>query len=272
MGKKIALFLITVALVLTSGILAVSADEGNAVPSITAKDAPTVVVHGGGSGSAESIAADIVYRKTGAVYKSLTDTEVHILSYADRENVSDAFSEEERKAITENLEKAYDEIVKSSDLGELNKDLDDAAKIYGKDYNATGLVAYQLFDLSITEEYRKELEENDELALRVTFNKEFTAAGTLPLVIHRNDGKWEVLSAEDVVLEEDGTFTVFFDDLCPVSFLKADQSRLTDQPHRGFHPVLIVLFWLWILLLLIVLAIYLYRRYRKKKREQAENG
>lgn len=131
-----------------------------------------------------------------------------------------AFAKRAGTEVQENLEAAYNEILKADTLADLDDDMAEAAEESKMDLEK--LVVRDLVDITLDPEYDAVLnEEENYIALTFELN---LAEGEKLIVMTRTveeDGEidWEVISGDEILYNADGTVTVAFEELCPVAFV-----------------------------------------------------
>lgn len=181
------------------------------------------------------------------------------------------------------LEQAYGEIQNAASLSALCPELDTLAQLIDPEYTAENLVVSELFDLTLV---NHTLDENHVLFVRMKSATQFD--GHAPIVIHRTEAGWQAVPADRIDMLRDGTFTVEFDELCPVAILKVAPAYEpdTEKDHCLAGLLCFDLFgglfctcWLFlgilffiILLLIAVCIAFAYRKNAlKKKLEDKSN-
>lgn len=218
--KKIT-SLILVALLVIGMCIPCFADEAF-TPSATTKSAPELTPISKDDPDTIAIIYDTLNDQTPFpdydLIKKLSNVELSITAYADRATASDK--------IRTDLETAYTEILDAKSMSEICADLDTIAKSIHSTYTADNFVATDLFDLTLTNDV---LDDTHVLYVRLRSVTDFGDQN--PVVIHRTDAGWKAVPADKVVKLEDGSFTVEFDELCPVVLLKVVHTEVEDEKH-----------------------------------------
>ena len=222
--KKIALYVLTFALVITMGVVAVCADEF--VPSIEVKEAPDVVASEGVAAVISGSGADI----------NVTESELTITSLSTAKDGTDE--------ISKTLVDAYNDIKSVERVEDKVNGLEKVAEELGIE-NATFSVA-NIFDVSVTAEQKASLGAKDTF-ITVVFTNEIKATQDNLIVAHMVNDKWVTVDAEKVKVTAD-TITVDFDDLCPVMFITAAEGEPVVTPDAGNGWVV------WVIIAVVVVA------------------
>lgn len=128
------------------------------------------------------------------------------------------------------LNTAYYELTHAKKLSDLCSDLDEIAASLKTGADSSSLVAYELFDIAISARF---LELYSDGVISITFKVENYYGDNNPVVIHRRagaDSDWVAVALDKVVANDDGTFTVNFNGLCPVAFLAVSDELATVKP------------------------------------------
>ena len=238
--KKNVLLVLTIALVLAMGVVAVCADEF--VPSIEVKEAPDVVAP-----------ADVSEGVVAVIYSGDADVEV-----AEGELVITSLSSAKEKddEISKALVEAYNDVKGVENVEDKVDGLEKAAKSLGFE-NASFSVA-NIFDVSVGDKHEGVLGEKDTYITVVFTNDIKATQGTLA-VAHMVDGKWVTVDAENVKVTEE-TITVNFDDLCPVMFINlAEGEPVTPDAGNGW------IVWVVVAVVIAAAAVVAVLFFKKKK-------
>lgn len=156
---------------------------------------------------------------------SISKKDVYITSYVDRLNFSNEIDVSVSKKIAENLEKAYNEITNCNNLDEIFKNLEEYIKEKYPNKTINDFVVTDLFDVSVSEKYLAEFNDNEKRYIRFSFEGSYTENTILPLVLHRNEQTNNWLAARQVFITSDGKLCIDLDSLCPVVFLTLKQEE-----------------------------------------------
>lgn len=128
------------------------------------------------------------------------------------------------------LNTAYYELTHAKKLSDLCPALDEIAASLKSGADSSALVAYELFDIAISARF---LELYSNGVISITFKAENNYGDNNPVVIHRHAGAdpdWVAVALDKVVANDDGTFTVSFNGLCPVAFLAVSDELAAVKP------------------------------------------
>lgn len=258
MMKKCGIVLLTLWMMLMMALPCFAAAD-SFTPSVTRKGAPELVVreYTDSHGITERYIAEVIFRKTGNDLIRVPVPDARIIPYAERESAG--------KTIRIELERAYEEVIGAESFRKLNRNIARIVRRIDPRADSDRLVAYELFDLTLSDEYR-DLLSDENVFVRFTLDAGLRPDETPPIVMHRSgtSGKWLVVDPEDVTNNGDGTMTVDFPELCPILFLRIAEG--TAKP--SVCPLLMIL----LLIFLIVLCIVVLRTaFRKKKSRSGES-
>lgn len=215
------------------------------VPSVTTGGAPdivTSVVDG------QEIAGQILDQGGNPVENILPGC-IYSYDLQDALDENSTISEATKKMMNDLFNQFKNGQIKLSDVLPALNDL--VANEFGEGNNADNLVVRDLFLANL-------IHDDCIQALKVVGNKaQLTFKTNIPKdtflkVAYLVDGKWEL--AEDVVINEDGTVTALFEDLCPIIFLVPGEMNEAPKPFN----------WLPIVIgMAIVCAGYVYSKKKK---------
>ena len=169
---------------------------------------------------------------------------VKVVAYADRSTLP--------TAAKETIETAYAEIVSSSDLGELNADLDAIAKNFG--VNSTDFAVSDLFEVYYVGCDSHNAHGSFTITIKPGVISNFVG------LIHYTNSEWDFV--EDVEIE-DGELTFTVDSLSPFAIVVHNGSIVEPEKTSWFDIFLIILFCLIVLLIIIFLIIIIIRKKRE---------
>lgn len=137
------------------------------------------------------------------------------------------------KDISDALNKAYDQIKNSDSVGDLpagngntiEDDINDA--LAGSGLTADDMVVRDLFDVSLTDEYKNQITNGN--YLEVTFDLGLKPGQTLIVLQSSDKENWEVLDPSNVIINEDGSVTVRLYKLGVLAFL-VDGTEIIIDP------------------------------------------
>lgn len=251
--KKLALCLMTTVLCLCTLCVPVMAEpESTFVPSVSAEGVPgivTTMVDG------QEVVGYIVNSADGTKLSTVYPGCLYIISLEEAQDENSKLHHATRQTLIDLYNMFLNrDIILSEDLEELNALV---AEEFGEGNNADNMVLRDLFLMDVTHKECKDWLVKEGTTLDVTFEMD-VEAGTFLQVATYIDGKWELVEKvvnhnEDDDLENDGTVTVTFEDLCPVVFLVPGEMNQPTFP------------WYWILIvLLIALGGYIVSKKGKK--------
>lgn len=232
-NMKRVLSVLVVVFVLATAALPCAAATGVFAPSVTRKGAPEIVTHdipGGG----ECIADLVDSKDDGTVIHTPKDYLI-VTPYGEKDDAPNI-------GIKNMLEDAYSDIGDIESIPELDKELDKRAAELRPDADSGDLVAYELFNIAFITEQGEYFEKSGKQMLRVVFDTDTKDEETKPIIIYKPEGSdWMVVDSENVVLNDDGTITVYFESVGTVVFLRLSSESEDTGISRNFYIWLIIL-------------------------------
>lgn len=268
--KKI-LSILMVMLFIVSMMLPFAAGDDSFTPSVEKKEAPELVEKeytNPSTGSSIRYVADILFNhdEMEIDIDRVPVPDVWVTAYGEKDAASET--------VKTDLEIAYEEVSRVSSFTELNPDIERVVHEINPKADVDSLVAYELFDLTLSDEYMELLLESGNNMARFTMDIGLRPDEPAPIVMHRSktSGKWLVVEPKYVKNNGDGTVTIDFFELCPVIFLRVTAE--TSGGSEGFRISLltIILLLLILILLLIILHLAISLRKAKKRLEKAEEA
>lgn len=132
------------------------------VPSIEAKDNPTLISQVDSKGNQ---VGGIIYDSNGNEVVGIPEDAIIITSYANADSASDE--------IKQALESAYDRIIKTGNMGSLVGNLQDYMSKNYPDIDIDDLLVSQLFDIRLKDEYSKYLVNGAYLEVKLDLSESF---------------------------------------------------------------------------------------------------
>ena len=173
-------------------------------PSVEQKPAPQVKVD---TVDEKGDPAILIYDEKDEVTHTTEVPNLVVVPYAERETAAPSMEEA--------LNSAYEQIDKAENLGVLVPELNDAAKEAG--VAVEDLVVRDLFDMALDQESLDVLKESGNYVV-IKFELAL-AEGEQLFVLQNLEGEnWQMIPADLVVVNDDGTVSVTFYDLAPVAF------------------------------------------------------
>lgn len=200
--KKLAVFMLAMALAVSTSISAMASDF---TPSVQGKNAPDVVITEDENGN--EVVANII-DESGDVIEQVYTTEITITPVSK----SDEAPEEIKGA----LDKAYQQINSAASLTELVPEMPEFLGNISDDLIVENLVVRDLFDVTVDEETKALLEAGNSIQLSFKLG---VAADEFVVCLHNySEDLWEVIDNDKVKNNGDGTVTVEFTSLSPIAF------------------------------------------------------
>ncbi len=251
MKKKISILLLTAALLCVG---AVPAFADNFTPSVTQKEAPTIVPMKEADG--KEVAA-IIYDKDNNEIRGISADEITVTPLSEREKASET--------VKESLDKAYADIEGAKSLKDLCPEVVTTLSGITDEVKVEDLVVRDLFDVEIPEEDEELLQQaGNHLTLKFDLGIEQDAL--LMAMVNCDGTKWEMVDQKGIVINSDGTVTVTFDKFCPVAFI-TDGSAVSIDPNGPSSPQTSdISFWPAAGVALIAVICGLILVYRKNKK------
>ena len=217
--KKLAVFMLAMALAVSTSISAIAAGF---TPSVQGKDAPDVVITEDENGN--EVVANII-DESGDVIEQVYTTEITITPVSK----SDEAPEEIKGA----LDKAYQQIKSAASLTELVPEMPEFLKNISDDLTVENLVVRDLFDVTVDAETKALLEAGNSIQLSFKLG---VAADEFVVCLHNySEDLWEVIDNDKVKNNGDGTVTVEFTSLSPIAF--AVQNTKGNAPVKALDSV-----------------------------------
>lgn len=205
--KKLAVFMLAMALAVSTSISAMAAGF---TPSVQGKDAPDVVtkIVISEDGSLKKYSGQVV-DKNGKVVKNVENKKIVITPVSKVKKAP--------KAIKTELEKAYKQIKEAKSLKDLVPDIDKHLKSLSKTLKVENMVVRDLFDVTIDQETEKLLKNGN--SVQLTFKLDIKATDKVVCLYQDNDGKWKAIDKSRVKNNKDGTVTVNITESGPIAFV-----------------------------------------------------
>ena len=205
--KKLAVFMLAMALAVSTSI---SAMATSFTPSVQGKDAPDVVTKTviSKDGSIKKYSGQVV-DKNGKVVKNVENKKIIITPVSKAKDAS--------KAIKTELETAYKQIKEAKSLKDLVPDIDKHLKSISNTLKVENMVVRDLFDVTIDQETEKLLKNGN--SVQLTFKLDVKATDKVVCLYQDNEGKWKAIDKSRVKNNKDGTVTVNITESGPIAFV-----------------------------------------------------
>lgn len=187
---------------------------------------------------------EIDYSKTSVIdatgnLSTITENDAHIMSMnkidsstEEGKNLADAFEEiklfSENNGEVTNFEKALDELLTSNKMSD--KD--------GKQINANEMAVRDLFDVTISDDLKKVLDNGGSVTMnfKANLNK-----NDIVSVMHQNTitKEWIGLDSKEVKVNEDGSVNATFDSFCPITILVYNPEIASGAPVKAVEQILV---------------------------------
>lgn len=218
--KKIIGILMAVVLTVSLSVPALAVDF---VPSVEQKGAPTVQEV---PDKQEELAAAIIHDEEKEEIISVPESHLIITPISE--------ADEAPAEIRDPLKAAYVQITQVEALSELVPEIISALKEHHEEVTEEDVVVRDVFDVTVVGDYEEHLEVVGHL-ITVRFELGL-APDALLLVLHNHEGsEWEIISSDRVVINEDGSVDVTFEDLSPIVFV-VDGAVVTPDPDGPQSP------------------------------------
>lgn len=220
--KKLAVFMLAMALAVSTSISAMAAGF---TPSVQGKDAPDVVtkIVISEDGSLKKYSGQVV-DKNGKVVKNVENKKIVITPVSKAKKAP--------KAIKTELEKAYKQIKEAKSLKDLVPDIDKHLKSLSKTLKVENMVVRDLFDVTIDQETEKLLKNGN--SVQLTFKLDIKATDKVVCLYQDNDGKWKAIDKSRVKNNKNGTVTVNITESGPIAFVVEKQNTVRKTLGSAF--------------------------------------
>lgn len=218
-GKKV-LAVLTAAFLSLSMTTAAAASQF--VPSIEAKDSPQII-------QIQNLAGEwvdaIIYDKNGNEVASAYSNQLIVTPYAKKDQAN--------QTIKSYLEHAYDD-AKTDDIGQLSQGVDAYLAANGNGLTQNDLIISEVFDASLVDSLDNLLDGSG-TQVSITFKTTIKKGSFLMVMINcniLNGGTWDIIPAENITWNDDGTVTILFPHLCPILFITSSDTitPASDSP------------------------------------------
>ena len=139
--------------------------------------------------------------------------------------------DEAPQAIKETLEWAYEDIKSKTSLSELSAadEINSALEEMGKDLTVDDMVVRDLFDARLVGIYEDMLPAPGK-SIEICFDLQLDPDQTLIVISSLDNETWYCVDPANVVINEDGSVTVRFAELCAIAFL-VDGAEIVIDPN-----------------------------------------
>lgn len=238
----IGLFSLVLALSLVSPVCA----EDDFTPSISGGKAPGIVTETIDGEEVVGYVVDADKNVLATVFAGC----LGVVTLEDAQDKESNISDSARKTLLDLYEDLLEKEIKlSEELPELNKLVEEK---FGKGNNADNMVVRDLMLADLVHKECKDELRKEGTTIDVTFEMK-VEKGTFLQVATFIDGEWTL--AEKVVINDDDTVTVTFEDLCPVLFLVPGEM---NEEVAGFN-------WWWLAIIPLALLFFLLSKKSNKE-------
>ncbi len=218
--KKAISIVMAIMMILSIGISAFAAN-GDFRPSVESKGVPVIVPQEHNSELYDALVlgqSNEVIEGLKVVSEETPDGEIIVTAYSEIE-------EADPRVNVVYMEKSYKEVLDAQSLQELEATIPE------------GMVVRDFFDVTLVGTYATMFDEGKKLSIKFDISAD---ANEKIMVLTRcsDESGWQFV--ESINVNEDGTVTVVFDELCPVIFL-TDAEGVVESPATSDYNTAIIL-------------------------------